>query len=80
MGFGHFSTSTWVQLVDMWSMKASKSSQMGQILGLLPVVITWLLWLRKCRARIEGRSETVNQVWMRLKHWIAKIGEKLKVS
>ncbi|KAF5454630.1 hypothetical protein F2P56_024280 [Juglans regia] len=50
----------------------------GQLLGLLPVVITWLPWLRRYRARVEGISESINHVWMQLKYWSAGIGDKLK--
>ncbi|XP_042978817.1 uncharacterized protein LOC122309401 [Carya illinoinensis] len=34
----------------------------------------------RCHSRAEGKSESVSQIWMQLKHWVVKIGEKLKTT
>ncbi|KAF5467859.1 hypothetical protein F2P56_012071 [Juglans regia] len=53
---------------------------MGNIMGLLPYIITWRLWNRRCKAHMEGIVESVEHVWRNIKFWVAKISEKLKVG
>lgn len=56
-----------------WFQKASNSSQTEVILGILPIIISWKLWGRRCSARIEGKLEYVQVVWLSIKHWLGLI-------
>ncbi|KAG2701736.1 hypothetical protein I3760_06G058100 [Carya illinoinensis] len=40
----------WEQHVSSWFRHAKSSSQVGVIVGLMPVIITWRLWRRRCLA------------------------------
>lgn len=35
----------WQALVAVWFQKTKKSSQMGQLMGLIPLIIIWRIWL-----------------------------------
>ncbi|KAF5444598.1 hypothetical protein F2P56_033719 [Juglans regia] len=45
-----------------WFRRASNASQAGVILGVLPIVISWRLWTRRCKARMEGKMESGQKV------------------
>ncbi|KAF5464702.1 hypothetical protein F2P56_014758 [Juglans regia] len=51
---------------------------MGTVIGLLPAVITWRLWLRRCKARMEGDQESGETVWLFVRSWLAKIVDGMK--
>ncbi|XP_042987275.1 uncharacterized protein LOC122315428 [Carya illinoinensis] len=70
--------SSWRQRVDCWHRRASNSNRPGQLFGLLPAIITWQLWGRRCKARMEDLRESVHQVWCSIKYWVSWIALKLK--
>ncbi|XP_040995205.1 uncharacterized protein LOC121241491 [Juglans microcarpa x Juglans regia] len=43
---------------------------MGILMDLIPIVVIWRVWQRRCIARMEGKQETVQQVWSSIKYWI----------
>ncbi|KAJ0074622.1 hypothetical protein Patl1_37562 [Pistacia atlantica] len=45
----------------------------GVLLDLIPSIITWHLWMRHCKARMENSAESADNVWLRVKVWISKI-------
>ncbi|XP_042939531.1 uncharacterized protein LOC122274569 [Carya illinoinensis] len=80
MGLGRTTGISWNQIVEEWLTKASKSSQLGHLLGIIPSTVTWSPWLRCCKARAKGIKDSAITVWYNIKTWIAKVGEKLKVG
>jgi hypothetical protein len=67
----------WKETVSLWFHRASSSSQVGIIVGLLPS----FLWRRICVARMEGRLEPFNLVWQSIVHEIRSICQDVhKVS
>lgn len=45
----------------------------SKLLGLLPVIIiTWRLWLHRCKARMEDKHNMGEVVWIAVKFWLAK--------
>lgn len=71
---------SWREIIAGWFNRAKKSTKMGNLMGLLPSIITWRLWTRRCKARMDGIEESVDIVWRSIKYWVAKNGEKLKVG
>ncbi|XP_042954647.1 uncharacterized protein LOC122291062 [Carya illinoinensis] len=69
---------SWRQRVECWYRRAKNSTRSGQLLGLLPAIITWRLWGRRCKARMEGLMESVQQVWYSIKYWVSWIALKIK--
>ncbi|XP_042973032.1 uncharacterized protein LOC122304830 [Carya illinoinensis] len=80
MGLGRTTGISWNRIVEECLTKASKSSQLGHLLRIIPSIVTWSLWLRCCKARAEGIKDSAITVWYNIKTWIAKVGEKLKVG
>ncbi|KAF5442116.1 hypothetical protein F2P56_036937 [Juglans regia] len=70
---------TWKQMIESWYRRANNSHS-GQLIGILPSIITWRLWWRRCKARMEGVHESVQVVWNLIKYWLAIACEKLKES
>ncbi|XP_022852508.1 uncharacterized protein LOC111374112 [Olea europaea var. sylvestris] len=57
------------------------ASQRGILIGLLPSLITWKLWGRRCMARMEEIRESTEEVWLKIKVWLCLlVGEIVKVS
>ncbi|KAF5450403.1 hypothetical protein F2P56_030761 [Juglans regia] len=69
---------SWRQRVECWYRRAKNSNRPGQLLGLLPAIITWRFWGRRCKARMEGLMDSVQQVWCSIKYWVSWIALKLK--
>ncbi|XP_042954602.1 uncharacterized protein LOC122291016 [Carya illinoinensis] len=69
---------SWRQRVECWYRQAKNSTRSGQLLGLLPAIITWRLWGQRCKARMEGLMESVQQVWCSIKYWVSWIALKIK--
>ncbi|KAF5447364.1 hypothetical protein F2P56_032920 [Juglans regia] len=67
----------WRETCLSWFRRASNSSQIGVILGLLPIIISWRLWGRRCSARMENKVETSQVVWLSIKHWVSVLGQGL---
>ncbi|KAG2685838.1 hypothetical protein I3760_10G144400 [Carya illinoinensis] len=64
---------TWKENLNLWFRRASRSSQMGVIMGILPTVITWKLWTRRCRSRMEGYVESMEEVWFVVRLWLMRL-------
>ncbi|KAF5446820.1 hypothetical protein F2P56_032419 [Juglans regia] len=77
IGLGRITGFSWQHLVEVWFTKASKASQMGQLLGIIPSIVTWSLRLRRCKARMDGVKDSAVTVWHNIKIWTVKMGEKL---
>ncbi|XP_040989051.1 uncharacterized protein LOC121236683 [Juglans microcarpa x Juglans regia] len=69
---------TWREKIECWYRHVKNSSQSGQLIGILPSIITWRLWWRRYKARMEGEQESVQVVWGSIKYWLAVAGEKIK--
>lgn len=54
---------SWKERVQPWFNRCVGKSQLGSLMGLIPCIVVWRLWRRCCVARMEGRSETVLDVW-----------------
>ncbi|XP_035549712.1 uncharacterized protein LOC118349411 [Juglans regia] len=70
----------WKDTVKRWFRRANNSSQVGIILGILPVIITWRLWRRRCLARMEGRFEPVSEIIHSVSRWISLICRDMHAS
>lgn len=68
---------TWKTRVSTWFYYAKKSSITGILIGLIPCLITWCLWKRRCKVRMEGKQENANQVWQAVRVWINLLGNKI---
>ncbi|KAG6624874.1 hypothetical protein CIPAW_16G056400 [Carya illinoinensis] len=69
---------TWRERVECWLRRAKRSSCRGQILGILPIVITWRLWWRRCKASMEGSLDSIETVWISIKYWLSWVSLKFK--
>ncbi|KAK0573059.1 hypothetical protein LWI29_002443 [Acer saccharum] len=58
---------------------AKKVSLSGNLTGMLPCIITWCLWNRRCKARMEGLKASTEQVWRSVKTWLKILATELKV-
>ncbi|KAK2647950.1 hypothetical protein Ddye_015439 [Dipteronia dyeriana] len=69
---------TWKTIISAWLICAKKSSLVGNHIGLLPSIITWCLWTRRCKERIEGQKINTMEVWTSVKMWLKKMAGDLK--
>lgn len=46
--------------------------------GLLHVIISWRLWIRRCRARMDNIYEIIESVWLLIKHWTRNTNENME--
>lgn len=37
------------------------------MIGLIPCLITWKLWMRRCKTRMEGKFQSVEDVFISIK-------------
>lgn len=75
-GFPFRENVAWKENMKLWFRRASKSSQMGVILGVFPTIITWKLWSRRCKLRMEGHAEMQDEVWYAVRLWLSRIMRK----
>ena len=61
---------TWQEQVNFWFRRAGNSSYIRIIFGLIPSIVSWKLWARRCKARLEGKDDTSESVWSSIKYWI----------
>lgn len=64
---------TWRMKVAQWFINARKTTLIGKIISSLPVIITWKLWLCRCKARMEDKHDSGVAVWTSVKHWLVKV-------
>ncbi|KAI9153529.1 hypothetical protein LWI28_012716 [Acer negundo] len=56
--------------VQQWFNRASQSSQLRTLMGLITCLVIWRLWRRRCTARLEGKLESIYDVWLSIKHLV----------
>lgn len=56
---------------------ARKSTFLGQLLGLIPLIISWKLWLHRCKALMEDTLESGKSIWLAMRFWITHIVDEL---
>ncbi|KAF8408105.1 hypothetical protein HHK36_007247 [Tetracentron sinense] len=56
----------------------SSSEFAGKVWALAEEALAWRLWLRKCKARMEGIQETVEGVWLAIKACLRNISGCMK--
>lgn len=73
---------SWRERVQAWFNHASRQSQLGIILGLIPSIVVWRLWRPHCIARMKGKAENLRDVmWSSIKYWVRVLtGNVNKVS
>ncbi|XP_042948589.1 uncharacterized protein LOC122281287 [Carya illinoinensis] len=50
----NFTTRNWKGMMMYWWQRASIITQVGWIMGVLPILISWALWEARCSSRMEG--------------------------
>ncbi|CAI9756903.1 unnamed protein product [Fraxinus pennsylvanica] len=81
LGVHYLEAQLWWTRVNRWFTRAKKVSQRVILIGLLPSLITWKLWGRRCKARMEGNRESAEEVWFAIKAWLRLLVEDIvKVS
>ncbi|XP_022867825.1 uncharacterized protein LOC111387497 [Olea europaea var. sylvestris] len=78
LGIRWRSKQNWYDRVNSWWAIAGKKSQVGYLQGLLPTILTRRLWMRRCKARMEGVHETVEQIFRSIKFWLQHVSSNLK--
>ncbi|KAK1576349.1 hypothetical protein Q3G72_013142 [Acer saccharum] len=68
---------SWKERVQQWFNRASRSSQLGNLMGLIPCLVIWRLWRRRCATRLEGKLESILDVWLSIKHWVQILSNSL---
>lgn len=63
----------WRIKVHRWFKDAINSSVIGAMLDVIPMIITWSLWSRRCKAWMEDKMDSVDRLWTLLKQWITQI-------
>ncbi|KAG2684189.1 hypothetical protein I3760_10G065300 [Carya illinoinensis] len=53
--------------------KISNSSYTRIIYGLIPSIVSWKLWARRCKARLKGKEDTSESVWSSIRFWICHL-------
>ncbi|KAK0605824.1 hypothetical protein LWI29_031084 [Acer saccharum] len=46
-------------------------------MGLIPCLVSWRLWRRRCAANLEGKLESISDVWLSIKHWVQILSNSL---
>ncbi|KAG2724091.1 hypothetical protein I3760_01G001500 [Carya illinoinensis] len=67
----------WFELVLMCFRRASTKSQVGNILGLISSIIIWMLWQCRCKARMEGKSISTEELWRSICVWLRRVQNSL---
>ncbi|XP_022867657.1 uncharacterized protein LOC111387334 [Olea europaea var. sylvestris] len=60
----------WWDRINFWWARAKRSSQLRCLLGLIPCLVTWRLWIQRCRARMEEVYELVEDVVSSINFWL----------
>lgn len=53
---------SWKEKIEAWFRCAARSSQKGCLIGLMPSILTWSLWLWRCKVRMEGKENSVESL------------------
>lgn len=49
------------------------------MIGILPLIIIWCLWVRRCKARMEGKKGNKDVVCFQIKEILGAVVSKLKL-
>ncbi|KAF5452033.1 hypothetical protein F2P56_027073, partial [Juglans regia] len=69
--------SSWRARISYWFNYVKRASQRGVLEGLLPCLVTWRLWARRCKDRMEATYESAEEVWLAVKFWLSQISESM---
>ncbi|KAG2689164.1 hypothetical protein I3760_09G127500 [Carya illinoinensis] len=58
---------------SFWFHRVGHSSHIRIIFSLIPSIVSWKLWDRRCKARFDGKVETAVSIWKGIKFWIRHI-------
>jgi len=78
LGMPYVATRSWLGTVEAWFRRSKKSTKVGNLIGLIPSIITWNLWIWRCSARMEGQKDCFNVLWRKVKYWIYWVGLRLR--
>ncbi|GLT55053.1 hypothetical protein SLA2020_282060 [Shorea laevis] len=78
LGIPYVATRSWLVTVEAWFRRTKKSSKVGNLIGLIPCIIIWNLWIWRCSARMEGQNDCFNVLWRKVKYWIHWVGLRLR--
>lgn len=68
----------WRVKISKWFIGARKPTFLGQLLWLFPMIITWRLWLHRCKAWMENAHESGESIWLAMQCWITHIVDGLQ--
>ncbi|KAK3230684.1 hypothetical protein Dsin_002565 [Dipteronia sinensis] len=68
VGVSFLSQPNWKERVQLWFNRVGRSSYLGTLIGLIPYLVIWRLWRRRCVATLEGKLESIFEVWLSIKH------------
>jgi ribonuclease HI len=78
LGIPYVATRSWLVTVEAWFRRTKKSSKVGNLIGLIPCIIIWNLWIWRCSAHMEGQKVCFNVLWRKVKYWIHWVGLRLR--
>lgn len=67
----------WWDRINIWWARAKRSSQLRCLLGLIPCLVTWRLWIQRCRARMEEVYEPVEDVVSSINFWLQHLAKNI---
>lgn len=76
-------------VIESWKIKinrlfcgAKENSLKGMLMRLILIIITWRLWNRRCKARMEDKLDSRDIVWISVRYWSSKLlaNSKLYIS
>ncbi|XP_042964705.1 uncharacterized protein LOC122298926 [Carya illinoinensis] len=71
LGMSYDSQRSWRATMELWFRRATHSTQKGTLLALIPIIVTWSLWVWSYKARMEGKHVAVSSLWGSIKAAIA---------
>ena len=67
----------WKIKIKIWFHYAKNFSIKGTLIGLIPCLITWCLWKRRCKARMERVKENEEKMRRDVRFWMKVLVENL---
>lgn len=64
LGIPFVPNQSWKGKMELWFRRANHASQIGPFLGFVPVILTWARWVWGCKARMEGKRNSVESLWL----------------
>ncbi|XP_058111206.1 uncharacterized protein LOC131254225 [Magnolia sinica] len=72
-GVNYLSSQSVLQRFNLWISKASKKIRVSRLVGLVPSVISWEIWLSRNQARFEGRAMSASKIISKVAQWLHDI-------